>query len=390
MSRLVRESQGAVLKARFAIVLLGAVAIVLLLRGPSAYAQQPPPEQAEAAAGEQAEEPQQEADQAEDAKVEMKPTEIGVRFTPRMAQAMSKQFARQMKDRYELNDQQTDEIRDIISTKLMKVVSENAATGRDTLEMMMETVIENDGRFPKESAQEFAKLTKPLIPALRDFFTQTSAAVGRKMTMKQRLKFTADAAAATAGLVIFENRMKRWEEGKVGDGANPFWDPADQNPEAETQPTDDPTERSEHRQARQGAEQQIRWALDVESRWGEYVDQAITFYEFDEAQTNAAKAILADVLGRAKAVKTPQWETAVKENRIAQRLSWSAGGAQFAQGPWMFKLDSQYDQLTKPLFDMGKELRRRIEDLPNSAQRAKALEKVRKALSEKGLERLPV
>jgi hypothetical protein len=75
---------------------------------------------------------------------------------------------------------------------------------------------------------------------------------------------------------------------------------------------------------------------------------------------------------------------------MALNMSWRAGGAKFNQGPLRFRLESQYDQLTKPLFDMGKELKSRIEDLPTTAQRGKAMETVKKAFAEKGMARLPL
>ncbi|HVP12267.1 MAG TPA: hypothetical protein VMV94_13900 [Phycisphaerae bacterium] len=319
---------------------------------------------------------------------DMKATEIGVRFTPRMAYAVSNAFAKQMKDRYELNDQQVSDVKQIIATRLMKTVSDNAEAGRNAVEMMMENAIENDGRFNKESAQQFAKQVKPLVPAFRDFFVQTAGDIGKKMSVKQRLKFTADVAAATAGFAVFENRMARWEEGKAGENANPFRDEPETDP-AKTVPVD-PNETADHREVRQTAENQLRWELDVESRWSTYVDQAIAFYDFDEAQTNSAKSILKDILDRARAVKTPEWQKMVMENRIAQNMSWRAGGGEFAQGPVMFRLESQRDQLTKPLFDLAKQLKSRIEDLPTSAQRAKAMENVKKKFAEKGMNRVPL
>jgi hypothetical protein len=210
------------------------------------------------------------------------------------------------------------------------------------------------------------------------------------MNVKQRLKFSADVAAATAGFAIFENRMARWEEGKVGDNPNPFRDSDDSDAAGGQPAAQDPNETKDHREVRQNAESQLRWELDVESRWPGYVDQAIEFYGLDEAQTNSARGILKDVLDRAKAVKTPEWRKLVMDNRIALNMSWRAGGGQFSQGPLTFRLETQRDQLTKPLFDLGKELKSRIEDLPTSAQRAKAMEKVKKAFAEKGMERLPL
>jgi hypothetical protein len=362
-------------------------ALLFFLPPVAAWAQNPQAYQGTQDAQQPVDEQEQAAEQSDS---EMRPTEVGVRFTPRMAYAMSNLFTREMKGRYELNDQQVNDVKEIIASQLIKTVSENAEAGRDAIELWMESAMENDGRLSKESAQQFAKQVKPLVPAFRNFFVQTAGEIGKKMNVKQRLKFTADVAAATAGFAIFENRMARWEEGKVGDNANPFWDPADNDPAASQPAIEDPNETPEHRQVRQSAENQLRWELDVESRWTAYVDQAIAFYEFDEAQTNSAHGILKDVLDRVKSVKTPEWRKTLMDNRIAQNMTWRAGGGVFGQGPLMFRLESQRDQLTKPLFDMGKELKSRIEDLPTSAQRAKAMEKAKKAFAEKGLQRLPL
>jgi hypothetical protein len=323
---------------------------------------------------------------------EMKPSEVGVRFTPRMAGAISNQLARGMTQQYSLNDEQVSQFREIIAGRLMKAVSENAVNGRDAVELLMATAIESQGRLSKEDAQVFGKLVRPLVPAFRDFVSQTAGEISRDMTVKQRLKFTADLAKATAGLVVFENRMKRWEEGQVSDGANPFWDAettGNQTSWTTSQVSEDPREKPEHREVRRMVEQQLHWRVDVEERWEEYVNHAIEFYDLDESQTNAAKGVLADVVARARAVKTPQWRTAIKENRIAEMLSWRIPGREVSEGPWMFSLESRYEQLTKPLFDLGTELKRRVEGIPTSAQRAQALEKVRKALADKGMERLP-
>ena len=98
---------------------------------------------------------------------------------------------------------------------------------------MLETAIENDGGFPKEAATKFGEMAQPMMPALRGFFTQTAGQVGKQMNIKQRLKLTGDMAMVTTQFAKFENRMKRWKEGKVGDNANPFWDSADEDPSAE-------------------------------------------------------------------------------------------------------------------------------------------------------------
>lgn len=320
--------------------------------------------------------------------IEMKATEFGVRFTPRMASAISKEMVKQMKDRYELDDEQVEDIRGIVGRQFMKVATENAETGRNMIEMMLETVIENGGDFPKEAAQEIGKTAVKLMPALRGFFTESAAEIGKELTIKQRLKFTGDMAAATAGLAVFEKRMKRWEEGKVGDNANPFWDPADDDPsKAEPEP-EDPNEHPDHRRARKNVERWIQWQIDIDKQWDAYVDRFIEYYDLMEPQQTAARGVLQDCKGRVERIKTPQLRAALIENRIARRLSWKLG-AEVNQGPWMFKLEADYEKMRKPLLDLQKELKRRLEDIPNSGQRAMAREEVRKKLAEKGMTKLP-
>jgi hypothetical protein len=324
-----------------------------------------------------------------DAAVEMKPTEIGIRFTPKMAQAISTTFMREMKSRYELDDNQAEAIQPILTAQFVKLVSENAVAGRDLIEKMIETAIEHRGSFPKESARELGKLAQPMMPALRGFFTETSGKIGRKMTVGQRVKLTVDMAAAAAGLAIFESRMKRWSEGKVGDGANPFWDPADHDPSKAEPKPEDPNEHPDHRRARVSSQRQVEWQINIDQKWENYVDRAVEYYRLTETQQTAARAILEDCLDRAQRIKTPEWQAGLTENRIARRLAWSLGPA-VSQGPWMFAVESDYKKLRKPLTDLDEELKRRLDDIVNSQQMAAARESVRKALAEKGVKKSPV
>jgi len=327
---------------------------------------------------------------------EMKPTEIGVRFTPDMAKAIGSKMAEQMKRRYELDDNQAKDIQNVLSRRLMHMVQDNAKTGRDMIELMMATAIANDGSFPKEEAVKFAKMSKPIIPALKEFFKSSAADIGKKLTIKKRLKFTGDMAGVTAGLLVFENRMKRWEEGNVGEFANPFFDSGDNNPpDADDQPAD-PNESPEHKKARKRVESYLDYQINVDDRWDDYVEQAILYYDFDESQQASARAILKDSKNRAKMIKTPQFRKAIKQNRILQQMAYTvvkdndARLKDFNRGPWNYHLDRSFQKLMKPLNDLEKELKRRIDGLPTSQQRAKAREAVGKAFAEKGVKQLPI
>lgn len=347
--------------------------------------------QDEEPAGENAKAPAEETveKQADSAQGDMSPTEVGVRFTPGIARAMSLQFTKQMKRQYALAEDQEKDIENIITRQLMRLVKENAVTGRDMIEMSMETMIANDGNFPKDKAIEFAKVAEPAVPALREFFTRSAGEIGKRLTLKQRLKFTADMAGVTAGLVVFENRMKRWAQGDVGARANPFYDSSDHASEEQgPQEPDDPNETKEHRQARERAERTVTWRSKVESNWEQYVNNAISYYDFDEKQITSAQAVLRDCSDRAAAIKTPEWRKNFIENSIAESLGWRLD-SRFNQGPWKHHLDQATEKLMRPLDALGDELRGRIDGIPTSKQKAAAKAAVRKALEEQGMKQPP-
>jgi hypothetical protein len=323
-------------------------------------------------------------------KEEFKATEIGVRFTPQMARAMSRKFSEQMKTRYELDEQQSDGIQQLMTKQFMKFAEQNGRTGRDMIELMMATMIENDGRFPKEEAIAFAKLSKPLTTNLKTFFTESAGEIGKKMSLTQRLKFTGDVTLAATGLTVFESRMNRWAEGKIGDNANPFFDPADKDPAASQPTQEDPKEDKEYRRARKDVERWIEFQINPDERWEEYMKQAIKFYNLNEKQVTAANAILKDSVDRAKAIKTPEWKNKIKENRIAQRLTMQTASELGQGSPWMFALEENYQSLMRPLDDLAKEFKRRLDAIPDSTQRAKAIESIRRKMMDKGVKQLPL
>jgi hypothetical protein len=320
---------------------------------------------------------------------EFKPTELGVRFTPQMARAMSKKFTEQMKTRYELDDHQSDGIQDLMVKQFMKFAQQNGKTGRDMIELMMATMIENDGRFPKEDAIEFAKLSKPLTTNLKSFFTESAGEIGKKMSLGQRLKFTGDVTLAATGLTVFESRMSRWAEGKIGDNANPFFDPADKDPAASQPEAEDPTENKDYRRARKDVERWLSFQTNPDERWEEYMNQAIKYYGLTEKQIIAAKAILKDSMDRARTIKTQEWKSRIKENRIAQRLTWQTASELGQNSPWMFALEEDYQKLMTPLEDLSREFKRRLDSLPDSTQRAAAKDSINRKLTEKGVKQLP-
>lgn len=319
--------------------------------------------------------------------VEMKPTELGLRFTPAMARGIAKQMARGMKSQYELSDEQVDRAQDVLTRNLMKLAHDGQKQGQQSFELFMENMIANDGTFSKADGEKWAKLTRPLVGDLKKFITTSASQIGKDLTMAQRLKLTRDLAGVSAGFVMFDDRLKKWEKGELEDGSSPFFETnsrANERRNKRSSPND-PPEKREVRQARQMADNQLRWQTNVESRWTDYVEAAIDYYHFSESQAKAARTILKESLDRAKQIKTDDWEERMHRNRTAANMS-NRLGKSGRQGPWMWHLDREHEEMLKPLQDLGRELRERIDELAETAQKDKAVSETREKLSKQGLE----
>ncbi len=315
--------------------------------------------------------------------VEMKATELGVRFTPGMARAIASQLSRQMQSEYTLTDEQTRECREIVGRNLMKLAQDTQRAGRESIELLMESMIANDGNMPRADAQRWAKVSRPVVEDVKKFMMTTASQCGKVMTLSQRLKLTAEMAAVSAGFVVFEERMNRWEQGGAPEFANPFFEGG--RGERRSAPSADGSEeRAELRRARQRAERRMEWETGVERRWNEYVEAAITYYGFDEKQTTSARAIVRQALEQARAVRTDEWQERFKLNRTTASLSQRLPRAA-REGPWMWQLDREYEELLKPLQEIGRDLRARIDDLADSAQRERARSGSRDELGRTGL-----
>jgi len=327
--------------------------------------------------------------EAGETEVEMKPTEVGVRFTPRMAQGLAKAMAREMRGRYDLSDEQVGQAQDILARNMMKMAHDTQKKGRDIWELFMENMIANEGAFSKDDAQKWGKMMEDFLPEMKKFMTTTASQLGRTMTLSQRLKLTAEMSAVSAGFVGFEQRMKRWSKGEVGDMVNPFTDAGSEKRGAEASRDDrGGKETDEVRRARARAERRLDWEVDVESRWTSYVESAIEYYKLSETQATSARAILKDCLERAKSVKTSEWQDRLRRNRTAANVSGRMAKL-FREGPWMWQLDREYEELLRPLQDIGKDLRNRVDELAESSQRANAAEQARAQLAKSGLEMPP-
>jgi len=367
------------------------IVLLCLMAVPAALAQDNTPPDATAKPADNAAAPEAPAAPSDaDApvtEVEMKPTELGVRFTPGIARAIAKQMSREMKSRYDLSDDQVQQAQDILARNMMKMAQHSQEVGRDVWETLMESMIANDGSFSKDDGQRWAKSMNKLMPDLKAFLTTSAAQIGKTMTLSQRLKLTAEMSAVSAGFITFEERMKRWEKGDVPDFANPFREP-EPAPAKNGEPKAADTGSPEVQQARNRVERRVEWEIGVDERWTGQVEAAIEYYKFNDAQAKSARAILKEALERAKQVKTPEWTERLRLNRTAAAVS-NRATKKLSNGPWMWQLDRDYEEILKPLQDIGKDMRGRIDEIAETGQRSTAAEQARQELSKTGLDLPP-
>ena len=134
------------------------------------------------------------------------------------------------------------------------------------------------------------------------------------------------------------------------------------------------------RKARRRAEADVR-NLGFNA-WREFLATAKSFYNFDAAQTAKGEELLAEYRHRAEPTMTSQWRQRVLDNRTKYNLR---GTLKVEIRPWLFHLDSEYNELVAPVIELGNEFRGKIIALARPEQQEAALAGVRERAAQHGL-----
>ncbi len=310
----------------------------------------------------------------------MRPTEAGLRLTPAMARAMGRLFAREALGRqYDLDEAAQKQAAERIARQMMQMAHKTQHDGQKFFEFAFETMMENQGRITPESGKKWAELSKPLVPAIREFMTKTAEDIRPLVPPAKQMTFAGDMMKMSLAFDLYEKKMERWAQGKAREHENPFAE----NEDGATSTAPDTDEKPQVRQARRQAENMLKW--ETTSRWRQYVDAAVNFYKLDDTQKKAAESILREMEGRARQTMTDEWRAKVLMNRMQVQLSHR--GMNLWNTPWMWRCEREYEDLLKPLRDLTRELQDRLETLPTEEQRRAAEARVAERFQEKGLVR---
>ncbi|MBN1488679.1 MAG: hypothetical protein JXA69_02080 [Phycisphaerae bacterium] len=310
-----------------------------------------------------------------------RPTELGLRFTPGMARAMSSMFAKQALAReWELDEDAQGQAAEAIARRMMEFAHENEKLAQPFFEFAIETLMENHGRFTPETGRRWAELSRPLIEPAKVFCTKVAEDIRPLIPPKKQPQFAAGMMALGMGFQLYEKKMDRWAAGKVGKGEHPF-DVDREKAEQEGQ-AGDPAETDPLHNERKQAEGMVNW--ETVGRWRHYLNMTISYYDLDDAQKKTGEAILTELEERAAKIMDEQWKATAIANRIKRQMVWRDGSLQ--NTPWEWHLENEYEELTAPIQTLRRELQTRLDELPTTEQRSASDGRTAEKLAKQGME----
>jgi hypothetical protein len=304
-----------------------------------------------------------------------RPTENGIRLTPDIARAIAEKLVEGPFAAFGLSEEDHAAASEAIARRIMQTAHAHEADGQAFFEYALESLFRTQGSFDPQSGQKWAELNLPLIPALRQLCTNIAEDIRPMIPPKQLPKFMGAMLALSTGIDAYEQKMTRWASGDIAQGEDPFRD---------RRPQEDADESGENRIVRYARERAENTHIHS---WDQIVEQTIAYYALDERQQTTAHSILEEIKQRGKAVMTDEWRAKLLFNRMQVELAFRLPGRrmQMWRSPWRWKYDLEYRELMKPIENLTKELRRRLEEIPTQTQREAAAARMRDALSEYGV-----
>jgi len=300
-------------------------------------------------------------------------------MTPGIARAIGSLIAQEpLKDIYGLDEAAQEKAADLIARRLMQTAHENQEQGQAFFEFAFESVIESQGRLTPELGKRWAELSVPLVAPARECWLGVVEDLRPLIPPEKQARYAADTIAMTLFFDGYTKKMARWKEGNVGEREDPF----NVHHEPKRQATASaPSEPDELADARRRGEQ----ILDYQTvrRWRQYVNEAVSYYQFDEAQQETAESILAELSERAGQITTDDWRAKAVLNRIKWQLGHRDMGLR--NTPWIWQVEQEWDDLMHPFNEMTRQLQRRLDAIPTAAQRAAADKPITERFAKLGL-----
>ncbi len=314
----------------------------------------------------------------------MRPTGHGLRLTPQIARGFCRAMLTNGDLGRELNltEEQEAQMSEALARRLMQMGHANGQHLQPFLETFVESMVIHQAKFTPDSAREFGKRAKPVLPAIRQFVKGLAEDARPILTPDQYAGFEETARQGLQGVDRFEGKMKRWASGGANDGEDlDHYEPED-GPAPEASGTDHEkpkTPKAQH--ARNMAEWDLRRVGP--GGWLRFLAGVKYFFKLDDAQSAEADQILAEYQQRAEAVMTDEWKQRIRRNRTKFHLRRSLG--EIAKAPWLYHLDREYEELFAPVGKIERAFRAAVLALVTDEQREAAFAGVRDRAAKHGL-----
>lgn len=279
-----------------------------------------------------------------------------------------------MAERYKLDEQQQEALREQLESRVPAFLGRNRARLQPFVNYMMEAQVIGEELDPKV----IAGLAKPLGPVVDDFrrtLKQTDEAFRRHLRPGQLRTWQRDVVGFYAALAAAETQVGRWERGLARPDE---WPLNAMVSRGKGTAAADGEVAATQRGAAKGTPSGFRDIFSLAKpkggasrmvhssgrevpldRWESYVDRFIRTHKLSESQAHQAKAILRDVKGRAEQQRR-------QNEDVYSRIR---GEMKSADADRKADLREQLADLEAPLQDLFDELTDRLDNILTSDQR---------------------
>lgn len=316
----------------------------------------------------------------------MRPTEHGIRLTPRLARAFAGLWISEALEKdigATLSDEQKEALTATAARKMMGLGHAHGSKVAPFLEFAFENIGPGQKKMTPERAKELAEKAKETMPIWRELFGSMTDDCRPYLDESQLKDLEKKQRQIERALDRFDQRMDRWSRGEVKENEEPFED-LDGDPEDES--ADGQTERDPKKSPEvKSAERRAVWTTrDLEpANWAQFLNQVRQTFKLTDDQYAKGRELLKDYTVKVKAIATPEWREKARKNRATYHMS--ASLQKESPAPWLFHLDREYNEMAKPVLDMQKAFRRDVLGLVTREQREAVIAELREFADKHGM-----
>lgn len=316
----------------------------------------------------------------------MRPTEHGFKFSPRWFELIGKHSAAQMEKQLKLNPEQKARFQDLIvqgSSDLQRRRGRELATA---FEHLLEGNIEHSREMSPESARQLSDKLRPALPVVTEYMDNLERGAREFLDDSQFEEFNKSMGESRELVKRMEKRLDSWDRGEVGKGGmlhqlfekeEPQDKKAVDKQEAESKPArSDALIRAEQRYDRALRE----WGPES---WRLVLMRCRQVFGYSPEQYRRGEEILEEYRKQADEIMTPEWRRLVRVNRMKTHAKKVVQNEPLE--PWLYHLDRDFEEMVKPIKELGRACRAEIIGLATDEQRAAVLTQLRKFGAEHGM-----